>query len=175
MTMRCDRAAHVAATEAVVEYVLSDAYRAGELRGALRAMPQGLPGVHPGAVCRDVVVNRLQMLGLPALDWQRFAKLVLRQLGETGDGYRVRCHVLGLEERTDVYRAQGAHGQAWQGDLVRESCDPPAAAAWWVNPSPVVTLQGYSCGPVAADAPCGEYALVSRPGRRVSSVVAIER
>lgn len=139
-----------AAADSVCEYVLANPVWRGEIRAALHAMPQGIPGVYPAAVVKDVV-RGLGLLGLPAMDWQRFAKRILSQLGERGDGYRVRCHVVALEEPlAGCYRSQGDHGQAWDGDWQREPV-VPEEAKWWLSPSPVLTLEGYSYGHEADD------------------------
>lgn len=144
-----------AASDGLADYMLgNDAWR-GEIRSAIRGMPQGLPGVCPARVIRDAVVG-LGLMGLPPLVfWTRVAKRLLSQLGESGDGYRVRCHVVALEEPLGVYRAQGQHGQAWDGDWVKAEEEVP----WWYQATEAMTLRGYSHGPL------GTYAFVQRAGR----------
>lgn len=154
-----------AATDAVAEYVLQDGDRRRALLAAVREVPTGLPGVSRGGVIRQCVLG-MGLMGLPAVDWGRFAKRVLSTLGESGDGYRVRCHVVALEEPQDgCYRAQGDHGQAWDGDWERTAPELP----WWWSKSPVVVLEAYCAAPRGGR----DYAAVRRPGRDAVVTVAV--
>lgn len=119
------------ASDALVDYLVSNPVWRGEIAHAIHGMPQGLPGVNPAIVVRDAVQS-LGLMGIPPMvTWARVAKRLLSQLAETGDEYRVRCHVVALEEApAGTYRSQGDHGQAWDGDWVR---DEPALPWWWTD------------------------------------------
>lgn len=157
-----------AASDALVEHLLANHEWRGEIRHAIHGMPQGLESEAPTVVKR--AVERLLKDGIPPMvTWARVAKRLLSQLGEQGDDYRRRCHQVALEEApAGMYRAQGDHGQAWEGDW------EPAAPVlpWWYHRTDALTLQGYSYGPAGPDAPAGEYAMVQRAGKP-AVVVAI--
>lgn len=151
-----------AASDALVEYLVANPVWRGEIAHAIHGMPQGLEGEATSVVKR--AVEGLGLMGIPPMvTWARVAKRLLSQLAETGDEYRVRCHVVALEEApAGTYRAQGDHGQAWDGDWEVSTPELP----WYYHATPALTLQGYSYGPL------GAYALVQRAGKP-AVVVAI--
>lgn len=153
----------LAASDALVDYLVQNPVWRGEIAHAIHGMPQGLPGVDPARVVRDAVLG-LGLMGIPPMvTWARVAKRLLSQLGEQGDDYRRRCHQVALEDApAGTYRAQGDHGQAWEGDWERAEDEKP----WYYHATPALVLQGYSYGPL------GAYALVQRAGKP-AVVVAI--
>lgn len=145
-----------AASDALVEHLVQNREWRNTIHEAVHTLPQGAPVDEKVAEVRRAVLG-LGLMGIPPMvTWARVAKRLLSQLAETGDEYRVRCHVVALEEApAGTYRAQGDHGQAWDGDWEPAQDEAP----WYYHATPALTLQGYSYGPL------GEYAYVQRAGK----------